>query len=111
MNRIPESEARQNIPIRDGSIFLAKPVIRQSSSRDTQGREHPQPVAEGKKTIQRATAVGSLFVIIGWFAFIMLYALFWSNHYGLIQNIIVTMASLAVSWLLIGLIWVFWGKR
>ena len=63
-----------------------------------------------RKVVPRTTAVGSLLVIIGWFASILFYVLLLSGRYSLFQNITVTFASLAVSWVLIGLIWAFLGK-
>jgi hypothetical protein len=53
--------------------------------------------------------VVSIVAAIAWLVFILLYALFWSNSFSLFQNIIVTIASLAIAALVIGLGWVIWG--
>jgi heme/copper-type cytochrome/quinol oxidase subunit 4 len=56
-----------------------------------------------------AAIVVSILAAIGWLVFILLYALFWSKGLNLFQNIIVTLASLFIVALLIGLMWVVWG--
>ena len=52
--------------------------------------------------------IASIVGVIGWLVFILLYALFWSKGYSLFQNVIVTIVSLAIAALLIGLMWVVW---
>jgi len=52
--------------------------------------------------------IASIVGVIGWLVFILLYALFWSKGFSLFQNIIVTVVSLAIVALLIGLMWVVW---
>ena len=47
--------------------------------------------------------------VIAWLLFILFYALFWSRGYSLFQNVIVTIVSLAIAGLLIGLMWMIWG--
>lgn len=49
--------------------------------------------------------------VLAWLIFILLYALFWSKGYSLFQNVIVTVVTLAIVGLLIGLMWVVWGTR
>jgi len=49
--------------------------------------------------------------VIAWLLFILFYALFWSRGFSLFQNVIVTIVSLAIAGLLIGLMWVIWGTR
>jgi len=49
--------------------------------------------------------------MIAWAVFILIYALFWSNNFNIFQNIIVTLVSLMIVGLLIGLMWVIWGSR
>jgi hypothetical protein len=51
----------------------------------------------------------SILSVVAWLVFILLYALFWSKGFSLFQNIIVTIASLLIVGLLIGLLWVVWG--
>lgn len=53
----------------------------------------------------------SILAIIIWALFILVYALFWSNGFSLFQNIIVTIVSLMITGLAIGLIWVVWEGR
>jgi cation transporter-like permease len=55
--------------------------------------------------------VGSILGLVAWLVFILAYALFWSRSYTLFQNFIVTVASLLIVGLLIGLMWVVWGFR
>ncbi len=55
--------------------------------------------------------VVSIVGVIGWLVFILLYALIWSKGYSLFQNLIVTVASLLIVGLVIGLVWVIWGLR
>ena len=45
--------------------------------------------------------VGSVLVVVGWLTFILSYALCWSKGYDLYQNVIVTIASLAIAGLLL----------
>lgn len=52
-----------------------------------------------------APIIGSILGVMGWLIFILLYALFWSKGFSLFQNIIVTIVSLAVDGLAIGLVW------
>lgn len=49
--------------------------------------------------------------VVAWLLFILLYALFWSGGFSLFQNVVVTLVSLAITALLIGLMWVVWGYR
>jgi magnesium-transporting ATPase (P-type) len=53
--------------------------------------------------------VFSILGVIAWLVFILLYALYWSKRFSLFQNIILTIVSLAIMGLLIGLMWVVWG--
>ncbi len=55
--------------------------------------------------------VVSILALVAWLIFILLYALFWSNGFSLFQNVIVTVVSLIITGLLIGLGWVVWGLR
>jgi hypothetical protein len=52
--------------------------------------------------------VGTIFVIIGWLVFIMLYALYWSQGFTLFQNAVVTIVSIAIAGLLMGALWMVW---
>lgn len=55
-----------------------------------------------------APVILSIVGIIGWLVFILVYALFWSGGFSLFQNIVVTIVSLAITGLLIGLMWLVW---
>jgi len=55
-----------------------------------------------------ALVVGSILGIVAWALFILLFALFWSNDFNLFQDVIVTIVSLIITGLLIGLMWMFW---
>jgi hypothetical protein len=55
--------------------------------------------------------VATFLVVIGWLVFILLYALYWSSGYSTFQNLIVTLVTLVIMGLLIGLGWVVWGMR
>ncbi|MCL5067363.1 MAG: hypothetical protein M1368_03300 [Thaumarchaeota archaeon] len=52
--------------------------------------------------------IASIFAVIGWLVFILLYALYWSEGFNLFQNIIVTVVSLAIMGMLIGAMWLIW---
>jgi hypothetical protein len=58
-----------------------------------------------------APIVGSMLDVIAWLLFILFYALFWSRGFSLFQNVIVTIVSLAIAVLLIGLMWIIWGTH
>jgi nitrate reductase gamma subunit len=60
--------------------------------------------------VPMAPVVISILGIIVWLVFILVYALFWSKSFDLFQNIIVTIVSLAITGLLIGLVWLIWYR-
>jgi hypothetical protein len=49
--------------------------------------------------------------IIVWLVFILFYALYWSSHFSLFQNIVVFIVSLCITALLIGMMWIILGPR
>ena len=53
----------------------------------------------------------TMVAIIAWLVFILVYALFWSGGYDLFQNLIVTVVTLGITGMVIGLGWVLWGTR
>jgi hypothetical protein len=57
-----------------------------------------------------APVVGSILFVVGWLVFILLFALYWSKSFDLFQNIIVTIATLAIDGLLIGAVWLIWYR-
>lgn len=58
-----------------------------------------------------APVVASILAVLAWAIFILLYALYWSNGFSLFQNVVVTIVSLIITGLLIGLMWVVWGSK
>lgn len=55
--------------------------------------------------------IASMLGVVAWLVFILLYALFWSKGFDLFQNIVVTFVSLAITGILIGVMWMAWGYR
>jgi hypothetical protein len=55
--------------------------------------------------------IATFLVVIGWLVFILLYALYWSSGYSTFQNVIVTLVTLVIMGLAIGLGWTVWGIR
>ncbi len=55
--------------------------------------------------------VVSILGIVAWLVFILLFALYWSDSFSLFQNVVVTIVSLVIAGLLIGLAWVVWGMK
>jgi hypothetical protein len=53
----------------------------------------------------------TMVAIIVWLVFILFYALYWSGSYNLFQNIVVTVVTLGITGVVIGLGWVIWGFR
>ncbi len=66
--------------------------------------------SDEKFEVRTGPIVGSIFVIIGWLVFILLYALYWSKSFDLFQNIIVTIVTLAIAGLLVGAVWMIWYR-
>lgn len=58
-----------------------------------------------------APIIGSIIAVLAWAVFILAYALFWSHHFSLFQDIIVTIVSLLIVGLLVALMWVVWVSR
>ena len=54
--------------------------------------------------------MGSLSVIVGWLAFILVYALYWSKGFDLFQNAIVTVVSLATAGILVCGVMLVWYR-
>ena len=57
-----------------------------------------------------APIILSIVGVIAWLVFILVYALVWSKGYDLFQNIIVTIVSLTLATVIIGLMWLIWFK-
>jgi hypothetical protein len=52
--------------------------------------------------------LGSIFGLIGWLTFIILYALYWSQGFDLLQSAVVVIMSFLIAGLAIGAMWVAW---
>ena len=64
--------------------------------------EHARPVG---------AIVLTMLAIIAWLVFIVVFALYWSAGYTLFQDIVVTVATLVITGLVVGIGWVVWGFR
>jgi amino acid transporter len=58
-----------------------------------------------------APIVVSIVGVLVWLIFILFFALFWSKGYNLFQDTVVFIATLAIAALVIGLIWLIWGRN
>jgi len=91
--------------VKNGNVFFkVNRMTTQFASIETSQPEwkHDAPIAP---------IVSSIIGAIAWLIFILLYALYWSQGFSLFQNIIVTIVSLAIAALLIGLMWIIWGTK
>lgn len=82
-----------------------------SSTRENEWKPWERRHAQGKYDGPVAPVVASILAIIAWCVFILLYALYWSEGFNMFQNIILTVVSLFITGLLIGLMWVILGSR
>jgi hypothetical protein len=64
-----------------------------------------------KEHMPLAPIIVTFLAIAVWLVFILLYALYWSTGFSWFQNIIVTIVSLLLVGLVIGLMWMVWGMR
>lgn len=64
--------------------------------------EHSKPVGG---------VVLTMLAVIAWLVFVLFYALYWSSGFSLFQNIVVTVVTLVITGMVIGLGWVVWGFR
>ena len=55
--------------------------------------------------------IATFLAVIAWLIFILLFALDWSNNYSVFQDAIVTIVTLVIMGLFIGLVWTVWGMR
>ena len=67
--------------------------------------------SENRKSGPMGLIVASMLGVIVWLIFILFYALFWSNHFSLFQNIVVFIVSVCITALLIGMMWVVLGPK
>ena len=73
-------------------------------------REGP-PSTRDREATPLGPIIGSMLAVVAWLIFILVYALFWSKGFDLFQNIIVTIFSLMIMGILIGVMWMIWGYR
>ncbi len=69
------------------------------------------PPAETRNPLPIGLIVASMIGFLVWLVFILLFALYWSESFSLFQNIIVFIVSLCITGLLIGLMWIIWGRN
>lgn len=91
--------------------------MNEASGSTTAGKEeNPSWAAAEKRHSGRyegpvAPVVASIAGVMAWCVFILLYALFWSRSFDVFQNLIVTVVSLIITGLAIGLMWVILGPK
>ena len=68
------------------------------------------PTAEMQKSFPMGLIVASMVGFLAWLVFILIFALYWSPRFDLFQNIVVFIVSLCITGLLIGLMWIVWGR-
>jgi hypothetical protein len=68
------------------------------------------PPMEMRKSSPIGLIVASMVGFLVWLVFILLFALYWSEGFNLFQNIVVFIVSLCITGLLIGLMWIVWGR-
>jgi hypothetical protein len=62
-----------------------------------------------RKFIPTLPIVVSILAVVVWLIFILLYALYWSNGFSMLQNAMVTLVTLIITSMLIALTWVVRG--
>jgi len=79
--------------------------------------EHKEDPEEGwspydwRRHMPFAPIVLSFLAVVVWLVFILLFALYWSTGFSLFQDVVVTIVSLILVGVLVGLMWVVWGMR
>jgi hypothetical protein len=68
------------------------------------------PSVDMRKAFPFGLIVASIIGFLVWLVFILLFALYWSESFSLFQNVIIFIVSLCITGLLIGLMWVIWGR-
>lgn len=61
--------------------------------------------------VPKLAVIISILAFVAWSVFILVYALYSSSHFSWFQNIIVTIVSLLITGLVIGLMWVILGPN
>lgn len=70
----------------------------------------PEKESESKFEPPLGAILASIIGIVAWLVFIVLYALDFSKNYDFFQNAIVTIASLLITGLAIGAMWIVWFR-
>jgi len=68
------------------------------------------PTTEMQKSLPIGLIVASMVGFLVWLVFILLFALYWSESFDLFQNIVVFIVSLCITGVVIGLMWIIWGR-
>jgi len=63
-----------------------------------------------QKSFPMGLTVASMVGVLVWLIFILLFALYWSEGFSLFQDIVVFIVSAGVMGLVIGIMWIIWGK-
>jgi hypothetical protein len=120
----PKKPKRFNLPVR--SIFVFSDVFWGPTVIYTEGKANIQtamlnrkyqpienqsaPPMETRKSGPIGLVVASMVGFLVWLVFILVFALYWSEAFNLFQNIVVFIVSLCITGLLIGLMWIIWGR-
>jgi hypothetical protein len=68
------------------------------------------PSVDMQKAFPIGLIVASMIGFLVWLVFILIFALYWSEAFDLFQNIVVFIVSLCITGILIGLMWIIWGR-
>ncbi len=78
---------------------------------ETISNECAPTAMEKGKTGPIGLIVASMVGFLVWLVFILLFALYWSEGFSLFQDVVVFIVSLCITGLLIGLMWIVWGRN
>ena len=76
-----------------------------------QGEDQQRWIGPHQRSSFLIPIIISIFGVLAWLFFILFFALFWSKGYNLFQDIVVFIASVGIMGLLIGLMWLIWGRN
>jgi hypothetical protein len=79
--------------------------------KDQEQADEGQFPFDWRRSMPFAPIVLSFLAVVVWLVFILLFALYWSTGFSLFQDVIVTIVSLLVMGVLVGLMWTIWGMR
>jgi hypothetical protein len=69
------------------------------------------PPVDMQKSLPIGLIVASMIGFLVWLVFILIFALYWSGAFDLFQNIVVFIVSLCITGIVIGLMWIIWGRN